>query len=300
MRMFGMRVLRAGALVGVLAGLLTVPAPAAAQVTAGAPQPTLVAIRAAHHPGMDRLVFEFRGPLPAWRSAQWVKGLVADPSGLQVPVVGSAVLKVRFAGATGHDRGVLTYGATRRTFALPGVIQVVNTGDFESVLSFGVGVAKKSSFRMHTLRDPSRVIIDIKTPYRTVNVRTHFLNSANFNIGRTPYGKAVQRPVIASRTAFGALQRLFAGLTQAERDAGLYFVTSKATGFSKVTVKGKVARVYLTGGCASDGSTFTIADEIMPTLKQFPSIRWVKIYDPTGKTQQPEGRSDSIPTCLEP
>jgi hypothetical protein len=38
----------------------------------------------------------------------------------------------------------------------------------------------------------------------------------------------------------------------------------------------------------------------MPTLKQFPSIDHVKLYDPSGHTQQPAGRSDSIPVSLEP
>jgi hypothetical protein len=31
---------------------------------------------------------------------------------------------------------------------------------------------------------------------------------------------------------------------------------------------------------SSGGSTVTIASAIMPTLKQFRSIHWVKIYDP--------------------
>ena len=56
------------------------------------------------------------------------------------------------------------------------------------------------------------------------------------------------------------------------------------------------------GSCAgrSRGSTFSIANEIFPTLKQFPSVLWVKIYDPSGHTQRPYGHSDSIPESLEP
>jgi len=62
----------------------------------------------------------------------------------------------------------------------------------------------------------------------------------------------------------------------------------------------RVARVRLTGGCSSGGSTFTVANLISPTLKQFPTVRWVKIYDPAGTTESPTGQSDSIPECLEP
>ena len=58
-----------------------------------------------------------------------------------------------------------------------------------------------------------------------------------------------------------------------------------------------MARVQLTGTITSGGSTFTIASEIMPTLKQFPSLHWVKIYD---RTERPFGDSDSIPFSLEP
>ncbi|WP_171074065.1 hypothetical protein [Nonomuraea basaltis] len=48
------------------------------------------------------------------------------------------------------------------------------------------------------------------------------------------------------------------------------------------------------------GSTFTIADQIRPTLKQFPSIKWVKIYDAAGRTERPTGPSYPVPPSLEP
>jgi hypothetical protein len=63
---------------------------------------------------------------------------------------------------------------------------------------------------------------------------------------------------------------------------------------------GEGPRVWLTGRISSGGSTFTIADEIMPALKQFRSVRWVKIYDQDGRTERPFGHSDSIPLSLEP
>ena len=77
-------------------------------------------------------------------------------------------------------------------------------------------------------------------------------------------------------------------------------MTSGATGFSRATVHHGVARVYLTGGCRSAGSTVTVATEIVPTLRQLPTVQWVKIYDPAGNTQQPAGDINSIPACLKP
>lgn len=283
-------------------GLLTIPATADSLPLSQRPAVSrLVDIRAARHPGIDRLVFEFRGPLPRQRAAWYVNRLVHDPSGRTVTTYGDALLKIRFASAEGHNaRGVGTYGPTRRTYPLPGVIQVVNTGDVESVLSFGVGLAKRVPYRMYTLTRPNRVVIDFRTPYRTVPVRTYFLNTHAYRVGREPYTRAVSRWVIPPATAKGALQRLFAGPTQSEQAAGLRLVNSKATGFGKVTIRDRIARVYLTGRCDSGGSTFTIANQIIPTLKQFPSVRWVKIYDAAGRTRRPYGPSDSIPTCLEP
>ncbi|MCA2229227.1 AMIN-like domain-containing (lipo)protein [Nonomuraea aurantiaca] len=269
--MLSIHPLIATAMVVSVTGLPAVPAQAAQHAV----PPMLVGIRAAHQHGLDRLVFEFHGRLPAQRDVRYVSKLIADGSGQRVNAVGSALLQIRFDQADGHNRrGKVTYGPSRRTYALPGVIQVVNTGDFEATLTFGVGLAKRVPYRVYTLTAPSRVVVDIATPYRNVPVHEYFLNTANYNTGRRPYTTAVQRPVIPPATAFGALQRLFAGPTQAERAQGLRFIRSKATGFSKLTVKNGVARVYLTGRVTSGGSTFTITNQIRPTLKQFPLIKW--------------------------
>ncbi|WP_182882340.1 GerMN domain-containing protein [Microbispora sp. H10949] len=275
-------------------------APASA-LRAAAPVATLVGVRASHHPGLDRVVFEFRGPLPARRSAGYVPRLIADGSGATIPVAGDAILALRFERAVGHDgSGASTHGPARETFALPGVLQVVRAGDFEAVLSFGIGLARKAPYRVYTLTRPSRVVVDIRTPHRTVPVGVHFLDSRRYHAGREPYTRAVRRPVVAPATARGALQRLFAGPTRAEYAAGLRFVASGATGFRSVVVRGGVAHVRLTGAVGSGGSAFTVADEIMPTLKRLPGVHWVKIYDARGRTERPAGRSDSIPESLEP
>ncbi|QYC41854.1 Sporulation and spore germination [Nonomuraea coxensis DSM 45129] len=278
-----------------LAAAVTVPLALPAQASPLAPvPPTLTGVRAAHHPGFDRLVFEFRGRLPRTVQTRYVSRIVDPATGRTVGVVGDALLRVRF------DEASTAAAPARTTYPLPGVIQVAAATPYDSELTYGVGLARQSPYRVYKLIRPSRVVVDITTPYRTVPVRDYFLNTANYDAGRQPYTAAVQRPVVTPATAYGALQRLFAGPTQDEKAQGLRFVTSKATGFSKLTVKKGVARVYLTGRLNGAGSTFTIADEIMPTLKQFPSIKWVKIYDARGHTQQPYGPSDSVPRSLEP
>ncbi len=257
-------------------------------------------IHAASHVGFDRVVFKFDGPLPVGRDVSFVPEIIADGSGLPVPVIGKALLSVSFSPATNHSDSGTIFTDARITMGLPNVIQVVRSGDFEGVLSFGIGLAKREPFHVFTLLNPSRVVIDIAVRYATIPANIYFVDSHNFEIGQAPYVHAVIRPVIAPNVAARSLDWLFAGPTQAELAGGLTFVNSDATGYSSVTISNQVARVRLTGGAESHGSTLTIANEISPLLKQFPSVRWVKIFDPAGQTETPTGQSDSIPAGLEP
>lgn len=289
--MKNMRIVAGVMAVAGFCGLLSAPALAVGRTAQAVP--SLAAIRAAHHPGFDRLVFQFTGGLPAKRTVRYVPKVIADASGKVVPVSGSALMRVVFSDAT------VGQNLKQVSFALPGLLQVVRAGNFESVLSYGVGVAKKEPVKLFTLADPARVVIDIPTPYRTVAARVYLADSHGFASGGKPV-KAVSRLVIPPALARGVMQRLFAGPTAAEAASGLRFVSSDATGFKNLTIRDQVARIQLTGGCDSHGSTLTIANEIMATLKQFPGVHWVKIYDPSGHTEHPNGHSDSIPTSLEP
>jgi hypothetical protein len=289
------------AALGTLAGLGMTAAPAAAVARpAGRSHgPVLTAIRAAHHRGYDQVTFQFSGPLPAHRRARYVSRLPARPSGAPVSVAGRARLLLSFTWAGRRERhiGVAARPASR-AYALPGVLQVVAAGDHRSSVEFALGLARREPFRMIVRRHAGQIAVDVATPFHTTVVRDYFANTRGvFGAAATkPVGRPVIRPASASR----ALERLFAGPTQAELARGLRLVTSGATGFSHVTVRDLVARVYLNGHCAAHGATTTIATQIDPTLRQFPWVRWVKIYDPAGSTGQPSGDSDSIPSCLRP
>lgn len=145
----------AGAAVMLAAGLGATTAAATAAPASASKAPVLTSIRAAHHPGFDLLVFQFRGRVPAHRSAAYVKQVREDGRGNIVRIKGKAKLLVRFYFANGYVH--------RHTYNLPGVIQVVQVGDFEAVLTFGVGVSRHAPFHMSTLTNPSRVVINIKT-----------------------------------------------------------------------------------------------------------------------------------------
>jgi hypothetical protein len=144
------------------------------------------------------------------------------------------------------------------------------------------------------------VVVDVDAAFRTVQKRVYFFDGKRFAANREPFDVPVARPVLPLTPATGVMDRVFAGPTSAERARGLQFLASGATGYSHLSISGGIARVRLTGGCASGGSTETIAGEIFPTLRQFSTVRYVKIYDPSGRTERPTGPSDSIPECLEP
>jgi hypothetical protein len=285
---------------GAAGAAIAVSRPSSSHAFAATAVPRLIGVTAGHHPGYDRVVFRFSGPVPARRSVRYVTRLIADPSGRRIAIPGRAILEVSLSRAEAHTSTGAGSAPDRVAFALPNVMIAVRSGDFESVVSYGIGLAARESFHVFTLTNPSRVVIDVATPFRTTPKRVYFLNRANFSVGREPYFTSVLRSVPVTTPAIGLMDRLFAGPTPFEVSRSLAFLASRATGFTGLSISGGVARVRLTGGCSSGGSTASIADEIGPTLKQLPTVRWVKIYDPAGHTEDPTGLIDSRPACLEP
>ena len=146
------------------------PAPtstAAQQGGSGAEQSALlVSIRTAHHATYDRVVFEFSGHAPAYR-VSYVAQVTTDGEGAPVALKGDHFLQVAFQGAT-LDRatqgGTGSYtGPKRITPLLPSVQELAFAGDFEGVLSWGVGVDGARAFRVVPLSSPTRVAIDVAT-----------------------------------------------------------------------------------------------------------------------------------------
>ena len=127
------RTLAVGSLVAVV--MAVGAAPAGAQSV-----PTLVDVRAGRHPGFDRVVFEFRGAVPEHR-IRYVDQLVQDGSGDPASVAGAADLEVVFQGANAHDQnGSPSVSPRRFSPRLPAVKEVAQLGDFEAVVSYGIGL----------------------------------------------------------------------------------------------------------------------------------------------------------------
>ena len=133
-------------------------APAGAQST-----PTLVDVRAGGHADADRVVFEFEGDVPT-HSIRYVDQLVEDGSGNPVSLAGAANLEVVFQGANAHrDDGSPTVSPRRFSPGLTAVKEIAQLGDFEAVVSYGIGVDQQRPIQVFTLSNPSRLVIDIAT-----------------------------------------------------------------------------------------------------------------------------------------
>jgi len=116
-------------------------------------------VRVARHTGFDRVVFRFRSGTPAW-SAGYVPRVVHDGSGKPVTLAGRAFLHVVFHGAR-IDRASAGGPDIARTPRFPTLVQLKEAGDFEGVVSFGLGLRRRVGFRGFHLSGPGRLVVDV-------------------------------------------------------------------------------------------------------------------------------------------
>jgi cytoskeletal protein RodZ len=151
------------------------PATACPERTGGATtnQGQLTAIRIAHNPGFDRVVFEF-GPstapgvygMPPFRVA--VATSLSGPSGQPVPIEGNALFGVRFQNASTVNPADGSRSYTGPTSLKPTTTPLVKevrlVEDFERVLVWGVGLQRLQCPNLLTLSGPVRLVLDFPTP----------------------------------------------------------------------------------------------------------------------------------------
>ncbi|MBA3687715.1 MAG: hypothetical protein H0W81_02590 [Chloroflexi bacterium] len=121
-------------------------------------------VRVGTHEGYDRVVFEFASGLPDAVIEGVLPPLYADPSGIEMDVAGSAFLRVTMHGASKlSPEGGLTYsGSTNLEPAFDRLAQLIEGGDFEAVSTWYLGLNGAGCFRVLTLPEPSRLVIDIE------------------------------------------------------------------------------------------------------------------------------------------
>lgn len=258
-------------------------------------------------PRFDRVVIGLSEPVANYQ-VRYVPQIIQDGSGFPVPLKGDADLEVRIDSAVAHDQnGNSSIPVRNYEPANWGSLrQATLVSDFEGIVIVGLGLRTQVDFQVFTLTGPDRLVIDVARPgehpwnCQSGAVKVFFMDEPRFVANTPPFYTPVWRRVQVPAVAGGALHSLFHGPLVTEYERGLRFVNSDAFGFTRLSISDRIARVHLTGGCDAHGSTESIAGEIIPTLKRFPNVTYVKIYDPNGRTADPTGPRDSIPDCLNP
>lgn len=135
-------------------------------LTGGSPiaGPLVAALRAAHNPGFDRLVFEFTGTVVPQYEIK-VASTFTAPSGLAIPVDGNAFFSVRAGGQAHTTAGQRSYTqADPYRPGLPLIREVKLVTDFEGAVIFGVGLERVACPTLLVLASPPRIVLDFPTP----------------------------------------------------------------------------------------------------------------------------------------
>lgn len=125
----------------------------------------LAELRHAAHDGFYRVVFEFDGDVPGVKVGYTERPVVQDGSGDEISVAGDEVLLVQFEPASGFDMKASeeSYtGPKRLEVEQAPVVEIVRVSDFEAHLDWAIGVDADTGFRVSTLTNPSRVVIDLQ------------------------------------------------------------------------------------------------------------------------------------------
>jgi hypothetical protein len=123
---------------------------------------TVYDVRVAHHDGYDRLVIGFptASAMPQYQVAQQATAhFVRDASGQPVVLSGSSGIRLVIRNAD-----IVSGAPSDVKPSLPAIREVAQIGNFERVVSYGVGLATPACFRVLELTGPTRLVIDVQTP----------------------------------------------------------------------------------------------------------------------------------------
>ena len=154
---------------GVFTGSTT---PGEGAAPAGLGQATVRDIRAAAQTGFDRLVFEFNGSQVPGYSVKYGDKAVACGSGADLTDFiggGSApggVLLIDIRPAVAHDESGNLTAVRDLTPNLGSLERAFRLCDFEGVVGYGAAISDEQPFKVTTLTDPPRLVIDIASRFR--------------------------------------------------------------------------------------------------------------------------------------
>lgn len=121
-------------------------------------------VRVGQHTGYDRVVFEFKwGPMPSYHIEYIDKPAYSCGSGEAIWLEGDGWLSVHFSAAQAYDdQGRSTVNERVRQVKFLIIQEVQNTCDFEGEVTWVLGVSSPNAYRVLELKQPTRLVIDIK------------------------------------------------------------------------------------------------------------------------------------------
>jgi hypothetical protein len=129
-------------------------------------QAQLKEVRAAEHTTFDRFTLEFDIAPPGYKVEYVEPPILADPSGQEVTIDGTAFLQITIQGAVADylNTDDPYTGPDELNPGLPNLVEAELAGDFEAVLSWVLGVKEEADFRVLTLESPARLVVDVGHP----------------------------------------------------------------------------------------------------------------------------------------
>jgi hypothetical protein len=123
-------------------------------------QAELFAAATGCHATYDRFVIRGRLATPGY-DVRYVNRIVADGSGNPISLLGTKRIRVVIRPARGHTSGGSNLLPSTITPRCSNLRQVKKAGDFEGVVSYGLGLSRRTGFRVFRLAGPTRVVIDV-------------------------------------------------------------------------------------------------------------------------------------------
>jgi hypothetical protein len=114
-----------------------------------------------HHDAFDRVVFRFSSHVPGY-NVNYVPEVTADPSDEPISLEGNAFMIVAMHSVASGQVGAPPAPQDRQTPRFPELREIAGAGDFEGVVSFGLGLTAESGFRVFTLTNPDRLVVDVR------------------------------------------------------------------------------------------------------------------------------------------
>jgi hypothetical protein len=125
------------------------------------PDGRLRIVRAAKQDGFDRVVFEFADGVPSFSVAYPNSPLYDIATQARLKISGGAVLEVSMHFNYGEHTDIYQ-GFPKGKLDLPALLEIKNIDFDEGVMAFALGLRERRAFRVSTLTNPARLVVDVR------------------------------------------------------------------------------------------------------------------------------------------